>query len=181
MPLKKKLLNELKEWAKALTFALFVGALVILFARPSFINGPSMEPSFYDKSVVLVEKISYMMDEPERLDIVVTTSSLPWKFSMTKNLIKRVIGLPGDHILISEGQLFVNSELVYEPYLKTQFTTGTFEGVVPTNHYFVMGDNRAISSDSRNGDIGYISKADIKGKVYFRIFPFADYGKIDNR
>lgn len=178
MEFRKKVIHELVEWTKSLIFALVVGAIILVFARPSFIIGPSMEPTFHDKTVVLVEKVSYMLHKPERYDIVVAKTTLPLNRFMNKSVIKRVIGLPGDRIAVIDGKVFVNDELIEERYIKDGYTDGAFEGTVPEGHYFIMGDNRLNSNDSRKTDIGYVPFGDIKGKVYFRIFPFGEFGAI---
>jgi signal peptidase I len=169
---KQKIITEIKEWTKSLVFALLVGGLILLFARPSFIIGPSMEPTFHDKSVVLVEKISYLTGEPKQGDIIVAKTEIELNSFMNKSVIKRVIGLPGDHIVIENGQVAVNETLLNEPYIRDGFTNGTFDGIVPPDHVFIMGDNRVNSNDSRYGEISYVPFGDIKGKVYFRVFPF---------
>ncbi|MCK8060981.1 MULTISPECIES: signal peptidase I [unclassified Fusibacter] len=169
---KQKIKNEIKEWTKSLLFALAVGGLILLFARPSFIIGPSMEPTFHDKTVVLVEKISYITGEPQMGDIIVAKTGIELNSFMNKSVIKRVIGLSGDHILIKDGLVEINGKVIDENYIRDGFTNGTFEGTVPENHVFIMGDNRVNSNDSRYSEIGYVPIGDIKGKVYFRIFPF---------
>lgn len=178
MTFKEKLKKEVKEWLRALAFALVIVGLIFVFARPSFVIGPSMEPTLDDGSVVLVEKVSYLTGQPQAFEIVVTSSNLPWKFFLTKNIIKRVIGLPGDHLRISEGLVYVNGVLIDEEYIKEPYTRGDFDGLVPEGHYFIMGDNRGISNDSRSSEVGFVPREDIKGKVYFRVFPFGDLGPV---
>lgn len=173
---KQKIITELIEWGKSLAFALIIGALVLVFARPSFIIGPSMLPTFHDKTVVLVEKISYLTGEPKRGDIIVAKTGLPLNRFMNKSVIKRIIGLPGDTISVVDGVVFVNNEAQIEPYLQDGYTNGDYSGTVPEGHIFIMGDNRLNSNDSRSEDIGFVPFSDIKGKVYFRIFPFAEFG-----
>ncbi len=167
-----KLTIELIEWAKSIIFALCVGALVIVFARPSLIIGQSMEPSFYEKQVVLVEKASYILHQPLRGDVIVAQSDLPLNKWFKKAIIKRVIGLPGDTIKISDGAVYINGTKYSEPYIKDNYTPVDGEWVVPEHSLFVMGDNRYHSNDSRFQEVGYIDYSDIKGKVYLRVFPF---------
>ena len=178
MAFKERLMQELIEWGKSLAFALVVGMLILVFARPSFIIGPSMEPTFQDKTVVLVEKISYLMHKPERYDIIVAKTTLPLNRFMNKSVIKRIVGLPGDQVAVIDGRVFVNGAPIEESYIKDGYTDGSFEGTVPEGHYFIMGDNRLNSNDSRKDAIGYVPFGDIKGKVYFRVFPFDVIGAI---
>ncbi|PID81278.1 MAG: signal peptidase I [Clostridiales bacterium] len=166
---------EIIEWAKSIAFALFIGALIIVFARPSLVIGPSMEPTFENGQLVLVEKVSYFLHEPQRGDIVVAQTNLPLNRWFNKAVIKRVIGLPGDVIKISNGEVYVNGERYYESYLKDDFILLGGEWKVPANSIFVMGDNRNDSNDSRSSSVGYIDYSAIKGKVYLRIFPFNQF------
>ncbi len=169
---RSKFMTEAIEWAKSIAFALAVGGLLILFARPSLILGPSMESTFFDKDLVLVEKVSYLTGQPERGEIVICQTDLPLNSFMHKAVIKRVIGLPNDEILITDGLVFLNGELLEEPYVNGLPTWGDGYWQVPADHIFVMGDNRPNSNDSRSGEIGFIPYNKIKGKVYFRVFPF---------
>ncbi len=167
-----KIIVEVMEWAKSIIFALCVGAVIVLFARPSMVIGPSMEPTFHTKELVLVEKVSYMLHQPQRGDVIVAQTQLPLNWFSKKAVIKRVIGLPGDMIQISGGAVFINGEKQFESYIKDNYTPIEGEWVVPEHKIFVMGDNRNNSNDSRHDQIGYIDYSDIKGKVYLRVFPF---------
>lgn len=178
MEFRKRLVHELIEWGKSLAFALVVGAIILVFARPSFVIGPSMEPTFEDKTVVIVEKVSYFFNKPQRNDIVVAKTSLPLNRFINKSVIKRIVGLPGDTIEVVDGAVVVNGEPIEEPYIKDGYTDGSFSGTVPEGQYFIMGDNRLNSNDSRKDAIGYVPLKDIKGKVYFRIFPIDSFGFI---
>ncbi len=166
--------KELREWVKAIIFALIVAGLMMIFARPSFVKGSSMMNTFKEGDLVLVERVSQFFSEPERFDIVVAESNLLTAKGDKKNLIKRVIGLPGDTIIISDGDVFVNGEKLEEDYLFEGSTGGSYEGVVPKEHVFVMGDNRYHSNDSRSDSVGYIPFDKLRGKVYLRLYPFGD-------
>ncbi len=167
-----KFMIELIEWAKSIAFALFIGALIIVFARPSLIIGPSMEPTFYEKQIVLVEKVSYFIHQPQRGDVIVAQTDLPLNKWFKKAIIKRVVGLPGDIIKIEDGAVYINGDKYYETYLKDGYTSIEGEWIVPEHCLFVMGDNRNNSNDSRRNEVGYIDFSRIKGKVYLRVFPF---------
>lgn len=164
--------EQAKEWLKTITTALIISALIIIFARPSAIIGASMEPTLNGGNLVLVEKVSKLSHTLKRGDIIVARTELPLFLFIKKNVIKRIIGLPGDSIEIKANQVFVNGQLLTEPYIKAGMTNGTFFGTVPEDHYFIMGDNRLVSSDSRNPEIGFIDQQQIEGKVYLRLFPF---------
>jgi signal peptidase I len=175
---KERIVKEMIEWGKSLVFALIIGALVLVFARPSFIIGPSMEPTFHGNSVVLVEKISYWTGSPKRGDVVVAKTALPLNRFMTKSVIKRVVGVAGDYIAVTDGKLFLNGNMMQENYIKEDYIRGEYQGTVPKGHVFIMGDNRNNSNDSRSTVIGFVPIDEIKGKVYLRVFPFSEFGRI---
>ncbi len=170
-----KLKKEIIEWLKAFIFAIVIAGLLMIFARPSFIVGKSMMPTFEEGNLVLVEKISQWIGEPERFDIIVAGTELKTDEGKNKNIIKRIIGLPGDKIIIENGKVYVNGEEIEEDYLNSSDTNGNFNGEVPKEHVFVLGDNRYHSNDSRSDDVGYIPFEDLKGTVYLRIWPLKDF------
>ncbi len=169
--MNSKLKKELIEWGKALGFALVVAALVMVFARPSFVLGSSMLPTFLEGDLVLVESVSQFFGEPKYGDIVVAESNLKLDDNTNKNIIKRVIALPGQSILVKSGKVYVDGVEIDEPYLNNGSTNGSFEGVVPDKHLFLMGDNRFYSRDSRSDEVGFVPYDRLRGKVYFRIWP----------
>ncbi len=166
--------KELKEWGKALIFAVIVAILMMIFARPSFVRGVSMMGTFKEGDLVLVERITQLYSEPERFDIIVAESDLLTEAGDKKNLIKRVIGLPGDSVIIKDGNVYINGEKLEEDYLYEGSTGGEFEGVVPDEHLFIMGDNRYHSNDSRAESVGFVSYDRLRGRVYMRIYPFSE-------
>lgn len=163
----------------------FVGSLFIVIylfvLQPNQIKGASMEPTFYNANYIFTSKITYLLRKPIQGDVVV--------FHSPKNpdieYIKRVIGLPGDTVLIENQTVYVNGQIVYEPYISaaTTLIPGNFaqEGVpivVPEGYYWVMGDNRPRSSDSR--EFGPIPLTSIVGHVFYRYFPVKDMGPVAN-
>ena len=159
--------------------ALCLAAAVLYFIRPTIVKQTSMENTLHENDYMIMYRQAYRSHEPERGDIVIFQSSLVNEDSgKDKLLIKRVIGLPGDDIMISGGQLYINGEEYMEDYLKDGYTPafeippegGTY--TVPEGTYFCMGDNRAGSVDSRYKEVGVVSKEAIKGKVIVRLFPF---------
>jgi signal peptidase I len=158
--------------------ALSIFLIVYLFVmQPHQVNGKSMYPSFDDGEYLLTDKISYKMGEPGRGDVVVfkapEASQCPEGTGC--DFIKRIIGLPGESIQVSNNQLYVNGVVLSESYLSpeviTQAGAYTANGTVnvPEGAYFVVGDNRSHSSDSRTW--GPVPMDKIVGKVFFRYWP----------
>lgn len=150
------------------------------------VKGSSMQPNFQHGDFLAVNKLYGRFLEPKEGDVVVCKSSTG---NTNENLIKRVIGLPGDEINIvlnEQGRdieyfIYMNGEKIEEDYiLETVQQCGDIEYpfIVPQNSYFVMGDNRNASTDSRTKSVGAIEKKNVVGKVFFRIYPFSDFGTI---
>jgi signal peptidase I len=147
-------------------------ALVFGFVRPFvmeafWIPSGSMIPTLQINDRVLVNKFVYRFTEPERGDIVVFESVE----NSDEDLIKRVVGLPGDEIAVRSGKLFVNGEPQKEPYMNDKLPDVSFytKTVVPKGHVFVMGDNRGASQDSRR--FGPLPKENIEGEAFLRFWP----------
>ncbi len=147
-------------------------ALVFGFVRPFvmeafWIPSGSMIPTLQINDRVLVNKFIYRFSEPERGDIVVFESV----DNSEQDLIKRVVGLPGDEISVRRGKLFVNGEPQREPYTNEEFPDTSFfaQTTVPKDHVFVMGDNRANSQDSRV--FGPLPEGNIEGEAFLRFWP----------
>lgn len=149
----------------------FLTYLFILFVlQPALVNGNSMAPTLNNMDCVIIDKVSYKIHEPERFDVVV------FDYKKDTHYIKRIIGLPGDTVLIGmDGVIRINGEILEEDYgrevllnpglAKEPITLGEDE-------YFVLGDNRNNSTDSRFKSVGPVSKDKIIGKAFFRIYPF---------
>ena len=161
--------------------ALLLAAAVLYFIRPTIVKQTSMEDTLHENDYMIMYRQAYRNHEPERGDIIIFQSSLTDEDSgKEKLLIKRVIGLPGDEIMISDNQLYINGEAYMEDYLKDGYTPAferPAEGetyTVPEGCYFCMGDNRAGSVDSRRYEVGDVPLEAIKGKVIVRLFPFSN-------
>lgn len=134
------------------------------------VDGQSMEPSFHSGNFVIVNKLAYRFGDYHRGDVIV----FPSPNSDGEDLIKRVIGLPGERIRISNGQVFVNDRLLSEPYILSSPSGDRREITLSQNALYVMGDNRNNSSDSRTW--GPLDIEKVLGKAIFVYWPFPDFG-----
>lgn len=153
----------------------------LLIMRPHKIKGQSMHPNFPDGEYLLTQKVSYYLGPPRRGDVVVFKPPV----SPDDEFIKRIIALPGDRVKVENGKVYINGELLNESYLDpTLYTSASgflLEGeeyVVPESQWFVMGDNRPHSSDSRAW--GPINKKDISGKAWLIYWPPTLAGAVKN-
>ena len=160
--------------------AILLAAAVLYFIRPTIVKQTSMEDTLHENDYMIMNRQAYKKHEPERGDIIIFESNLVnGDTGRDKLLIKRVIGLPGDDIMIRDDQLYINGEKYKEDYLKDGYTPAFEippEGetyTVPEGMYFCMGDNRAGSVDSRRSEVGDVPREAIKGKVVIRLFPFS--------
>jgi signal peptidase I len=171
---KRSSARNVVEWVVIIVAALLVALVIKTFLfQAFFIPSESMEPTLKPGDRVLVNKLSYDLHSIHRGDIVVfkrppSEAGNP----AIKDLIKRVIGLPGDTIEAIDGKVYINGQLHNEPYLPAgTVTTNLPRRVVPPGQYFVMGDNRSNSSDSRF--IGPISGSLIVGRAFVRVWPLS--------
>lgn len=177
----------LYEWIEAAVVSLVCVALVYCFLfRVVGVDGESMQMTLMDQDRLL---LTSGYEQVTRGDIVVISRELKpdvtaadggGKTVMLEPLIKRVIAVGGDTLSIEDGQVYLNGEVLSEPYLNQ--TTPAFEltgtVTVPEGHVFVMGDNRWDSHDSRWNDIGFVEVGDIVGKVFWRIWPLPSFGAV---
>lgn len=162
------------EWFVVLAVAVGLAFAVRAFVLQTyFIPSPSMEPTLLVGDRILVDKLSYHLHGVHRGDIIVfATPPKETSDPAIKDLVKRVIGLPGDTISSSGGRVYINGKPLPEPWLPPgTVTTGIATQRIPPNEYFVMGDNRSDSQDSRF--FGPISRSLIVGRVVVRIWPFS--------
>lgn len=144
----------------------------------TIVEGASMEPNLSDGDNLVVDKLSYVFSEPERFDIIV----FPDQAKPDERFIKRVIGLPGETVRIdTQGYIYINGEKLEESYGREVMKTpglAAEELELGEEEYFVLGDNRNDSLDSRDIRVGMVNRQDIIGRAWLRIYPFDKIGKI---
>lgn len=166
-------MKEAMGWVRDIVIAIIIASIILFFFKPIIIQQESMQPTFYSNDYVVVSKQSYsIFGDIERGDVIVFRSSLLDENGDQKSLIKRVIGLPGDTIEIKNGYVILNGVTIQEDYLAEQGVSGEMEQItVDEGKIFVMGDNRAVSQDSRSPEVGQVDQDTVIGKVVLRIFP----------
>ncbi len=175
--------KALKSWfglVRSFDIVLVIGLILRSFIiQPFIVDGSSMEINFHDREAMLVDKISYRFEKPKRGDVII--------FQAPQNpgddYIKRVIGLPGEEVSIITGKVYINNELLTEKYLTSNAQTltnsdGIFKETLGANEYFVMGDNRSNSSDSRSW--GPVPKVNIVGRAWLIVYPLNKKGFVKN-
>lgn len=169
------------SWVRDLAFSILVAVVLIVFIyQPVKVEGTSMEPGLSDNERIFINKFTYRLNlgEIRRGDTVVFW----YPRDTSKSYIKRVIGLPGDRIRIADGQVYVNGAPLNEEYVAERFRdvstwSGGEEITVPPNDYFVLGDHRNSSSDSRAW--GYVPRENIYGKAVFVYWPLEKMGRVE--
>lgn len=145
------------------------------------VQGSSMEPMLTNGDNLIVDKISYRFRDPERFDIIV----FPFQYEDNVFYIKRIIGLPGETVRIDdEGNIYINGEILEEHYGKEVIQNpgrAREEITLSDDEYFVMGDNRNNSSDSRDPSVAEVRREDIVGRAWLRIWPFKEFGFIKHQ
>ncbi len=175
--------KALKEILNTVLYFAIVFLLTFLFItfvmQRTDVSGQSMEPTLHDKDSLLVDKITYRFKAPERFDVII----FPYRYGEDEFFIKRIIGLPGETVRIDyDGNIYINdvkldenygAEVILDPGRAVEEVT------LASDEFFVMGDNRNHSMDSRDPSVGSIKKKDILGHAIVRIYPFSDFGGID--
>ena len=162
-------------WARDLLVSLAISAFIIIFLyQPVKVEGTSMMPGLQDQERIFVNKFVYRWEPIERGDIVV----FRYPRDTSKSYIKRVIGVAGDRIRIEDGQVYVNGEALAEDYVPSDYADARSldEKVVPRNSFFVLGDHRTMSNDSR--DFGFVNERYIYGKAVFGYWPMEKLGRL---
>jgi len=173
----KNILKEIVSTSLYLLVVLCVAYLIITYVgQRTQVSGSSMETTLSDGDNLLVDKLSYRFKEPQRFDIIV----FPFQYETDTYYIKRIIGMPGETIQIDyDGNIYINGEILEEDYgRETIINPGrAIEPItLGEDEYFVMGDNRNNSLDSRDPSVGNIKRDDIIGKAWVRIWPLSKIG-----
>lgn len=177
--------NVVKEIFSTILYILVVllgtYLLITFVGQRTSVSGSSMEPTLSNNDQLILDKISYRFSEPQRFDIIV----FPFQYAEKTFYVKRIIGLPGETVQIDlQGNIYINGQILNEDYGKE---TINFAGLavepitLGDDEYFVMGDNRNKSSDSRDPSVGNIRRSNIIGKAWVRIWPLNKFGVLKHQ
>lgn len=165
----------MKELIRDIIIVILIAVCIITLVKPIIVKKTSMEPTLYENDYLMVSKQAYnLFGEPKRGDIVVFPQD---DGTVTELYIKRVIGLPGELVSISDGLVYINGEPLDEDYTKDGITMGDVKDyLVPPGTVYVLGDNREVSIDSRTEAVGCVDIDEITGKAMLRVYPFSRFG-----
>ncbi len=173
----KHVLKEILSISIYLLLVFCAAYLIVTYVgQRTQVSGSSMETTLSDEDHLIVDKISYRFEDPERFDIIV----FPYQYDTDTYYIKRIIGMPGETVQIDDrGNIYVDGELLEEAYGREVIQNpGRADDpiLLGDDEYFVMGDNRNNSSDSRDPSVGNIHRKDIIGRAFIRIWPSSKFG-----
>lgn len=175
---KKSAFQELMEWLLYILVIIVLTYLIITFVgQRTKVDGHSMEPTLSHGDNLIIDKISYRFSDPERYDIIV----FPYQHADNTYYIKRIIGLPNETVQIRDGYVYINGVKSDEHYGKEVIRDAKMAAepiVLGDDEYFVLGDNRNNSSDSRDPSVGVLHRKQLIGKAWVRIYPFDTIGVI---
>ena len=178
---KKSVGRNILEWILSIGAALLIVILIRSYLFTMIrVEGPSMEDTLIEKDRLVVTIADMKINGPQRFDVVITKFPEDVANGIRKRYVKRVIGMPGETLEIRNGQTFINGEVLDEPYLDEGVTMRDFGPVeIGEDSYFVMGDNRNNSHDSRSDDVGTISRSLFIGKARFTVWPVDRWGGVE--
>lgn len=180
--------NEIFEWVKSFAIAIAVVLAFNIFFATTVVYSTSMYPTLIEKDILLLHrthnisggdivsfKTDLMLSEND-IKSLNPIQKIFANFNPGKNLIKRVIGVPGDAIEIHNGEVYINGKQLQETYISSDTNGDISIDRIPEGQYFMMGDNRAVSLDSRDKQVGLIDGEKIIGRAIFRLFPLTRFG-----
>jgi len=176
--IQNDILRNILEWLIAILIAVVIFLLIDNFvAKSARVDGASMEPTYANHDRVIINRFVYFFNDPQLNEII----AFPFAADPSQQYIKRIVGLPGDEMDMRNGFMYRNGERLNDDFSHLQAFQSTviFPIVVEEGRYFVLGDNRIISEDSRFYRVGNVPKEDILGRVDFRWFPFNRFGFVD--
>ena len=174
----RSIVREMLGWLIYILIIIGLTYLIITFVgQRTRVSGSSMETTLSDGDNLIVDKISYRFRDPKRYDIIV----FPYAYEKNTYFIKRIIGLPGETVQVKDGYVYINGEQLDEHYgNELMDDPGIAEEPIQLgeNEYFVLGDNRNHSQDSRAVMVGVLNRKDLIGRAWIRIWPFSEFGVI---
>lgn len=180
MEKEKSVMKELLSWVVYLLLVVGVSFLIVTFVgQRTKVQGRSMEHTLSDGDNLIVDKISYRFRDPKRFEIIV----FPYQYQENTYYIKRIIGLPGETIQIKDGYIYINGELLEEDYgaeVMNQSGIAADPIELGEDEYFVLGDNRNHSADSRDPSVGVLKREQLMGRAFVRIWPLGRVGFISH-
>lgn len=175
---EKNILRELGSWLLYLLFVVVFSFIIITYVgQRTRVDGQSMETTLYNNDNLIVDKISYRFRDPKRFEIIV----FPYQYRENTYYIKRIIGLPGETVQVIDGYVYIDGEQLDEHYgNELMESPGIAEDPITLgeDEYFVLGDNRNHSSDSRDATVGVLHRKDLLGRAWIRIWPLNKFGAI---
>lgn len=172
----KSTAKEVLDWILYIGIVLILSWLIVTFVGVrTVVDGQSMEPTLQDGNNLIVDKLSYRFRDPKRYEIIV----FPYKYEENTYYIKRIIGLPGETVQVKNGEVYIDGEILGEDYgAEAMEDAGIASDPIElgTDEYFVLGDNRNHSSDSRDPSVGVLRREDLIGRDWIRIYPFDEMG-----
>ena len=178
MEQEKNIIKELFGWIIYILIIVGLTYMIITFVgQRTRVSGSSMETTLSDGDNLIVDKISYRFRDPRRYEIIV----FPYKYEKDTYYIKRIIGMPGETVQVKDGSVYINGERLDEGYGNEPMADpGIAKDIITLgdDEYFVLGDNRNHSADSRESSVGVLHRRDLLGRAWIRIWPFNKFGVI---
>lgn len=175
---KKSAGREILDWVLYIAVVLLLSWFIVTFVGVrTVVDGQSMEPTLQDGNNLIVDKLSFRFRDPKRYEIIV----FPYKYEENTYYIKRIIGLPGETVQVKDGEVYINGEPLGEDYGAEPMEDPGIAAEpihLGDDEYFVLGDNRNHSSDSRDASVGVLKREDLIGRAWIRIYPFDELGVV---